>query len=119
LNYAPVEFVSALTGQRTLKLLDLADNVYDEYTKRISTGILNTVLKEALILNAPPTRKGRLVKINYATQISTAPPRFVLFCNYPDLIHFSYLRYLENKFRDSFGFEGSPIDIILQKKGES
>lgn len=119
LSYAPVEFVSALTGQRTLKLLDLADTVYDEYTKRISTGILNTVLKEALILNAPPTRKGRLVKINYATQISTAPPRFVLFCNYPELIHFSYSRYLENKFRDAFGFEGSPIDIILQKKGES
>jgi GTP-binding protein len=118
LSYAPIEFVSALTGQRTMKLLEHADNVYDEYTKRISTGLLNTVLKEALILNSPPTRKGRLVKINYATQISTAPPRFVLFCNYPDLIHFSYVRYLENKFREAFGFEGSPIDIILQKKGE-
>lgn len=118
LSYAPIEFVSALTGQRTLKLLEHADTVYDEYTKRISTGLLNTVLKEALILNSPPTRKGRLVKINYATQISTAPPRFVLFCNYPELIHFSYIRYLENKFREAFGFEGSPIDIIMQKKGE-
>lgn len=116
LSYAPIEFVSALTGQRTLRLLDLADMVYGEYTKRISTGLLNTIIKEATIMNTPPTRKGRLVKINYATQITSAPPKFVIFCNYPELVHFSYVRYLENKLRESFGFEGSPIDIIMQKK---
>ncbi len=116
LSYAPIEFVSALTGQRTLRLLEHADLVYGEYSKRISTGLLNSVIKEATIMNAPPTRKGRLVKINYATQVSSAPPKFVVFCNYPELVHFSYLRYLENRLRESFGFEGCPIDIMTQTK---
>lgn len=116
LSYAPIEFVSALTGQRTTKILEISDTIYEEYTKRISTGILNTVLKEAVLMNNPPTRKGRVVKINYATQVSTAPPKFVLFCNYPELIHFSYARYIENKFREAFGFDGSPILISFEKK---
>ena len=116
LHYAPIEFVSALTGQRTTKLLEHADEVFDEYNKRVSTGLLNTVLKEAVMMNTPPTRKGRVVKINYATQVSTAPPKFVLFCNYPELIHFSYARYIENKFREAFGFEGTPISISFEKK---
>ena len=116
LSYAPIEFVSALTGQRTTKILEISDTIYEEYTKRISTGLLNTVLKEAVLMNNPPTRKGRVVKISYATQVSVAPPRFVLFCNYPELIHFSYARYIENKFRESFGFEGSPILISFEKK---
>lgn len=116
LSYAPIEFVSAVTGQRTTKILEISDTIYEEYTKRISTGLLNTVLKEAVLMNNPPTRKGRVVKINYATQVSVAPPRFVLFCNYPELIHFSYARYIENKFRESFGFEGSPILISFEKK---
>ena len=116
LSYAPIEFVSALTGQRTTKILEISDTIYEEYTKRISTGLLNTVLKEAVLMNNPPTRKGRVVKINYATQVSTAPPKFVLFCNYPELIHFSYARYIENKFREAFGFDGSPILISFEKK---
>ncbi|RHG38746.1 ribosome biogenesis GTPase Der [Fusobacterium varium] len=116
LSYAPIEFVSALTGQRTTKILEISDTIYEEYTKRISTGILNTVLKEAVLMNNPPTRKGRVIKINYATQVSTAPPKFVLFCNYPELIHFSYARYIENKFREAFGFDGSPILISFEKK---
>ncbi|WP_291259208.1 ribosome biogenesis GTPase Der [Fusobacterium sp.] len=116
LSYAPIEFVSALTGQRTTKLLEIADTIFEEYNKRISTGILNTVLKEAVLMNNPPTRKGRVVKINYATQVSVAPPRFALFCNYPELIHFSYARYIENKFREAFGFDGSPILISFEKK---
>lgn len=116
LSYAPIEFVSALTGQRTTKILEISDTIYEEYTKRISTGILNTVLKDAVLMNNPPTRKGRVVKINYATQVSSAPPKFVLFCNYPELIHFSYARYIENKFREAFGFEGSPILISFEKK---
>lgn len=116
LSYAPIEFVSALTGQRTTKLLDIASEIYEEHTKRISTGILNSVLKEIVMLNNPPTRKGRVIKINYATQVSVAPPRFAIFCNYPELIHFSYARYIENKFREAFGFEGSPILISFEKK---
>lgn len=116
LSYVPVEFVSALTGQRTTKLLEIADQIFEEYNKRVSTGILNSVLKEIVMMNNPPTRKGRVVKINYATQVSVAPPRFVLFCNYPELIHFSYARYVENKFREAFGFEGSPILISFEKK---
>lgn len=116
LSYAPIEFVSALTGQRTTKLLEHAESVFAEYNRRISTGLLNTVVSEAIIMNNPPTRKGRVVKINYATQISTAPPRFVLFCNYPELVHFSYGRYIENKLREAFGFEGTPIEIVFEHK---
>jgi len=67
-------------------------------------------------MNPPPTRKGRVTKINYATQIATAPPKFIVFCNYPELMHFSYMRYLENKLRESFGFEGSPMQIVFEKK---
>lgn len=117
LSYAPIEFVSALTGQRTLNLIDHVDLIHEEYHKRVSTGLLNTVLKEALILNAPPTRKGRVVKVNYCSQVSTAPPKFVIFCNHPELLHFSYVRYIENKFREAFGFEGSPINFVVNKKG--
>lgn len=116
LSYAPIEFVSALTGQRTTNLLTHAENIFAEYNKKISTGLLNTVINEAIIMNNPPTRKGRVVKINYATQIATAPPKFALFCNYPELVHFSYGRYIENKLREAFGFEGSPIDVIFEKK---
>ncbi len=116
LSYAPIEFISALTGQRTTNLLEISDKIYEEYTKRISTGLLNTVLKDAILMNNPPTRKGRVIKINYATQVSVAPPKFVLFCNYPELIHFSYARYIENKFREAFGFEGTPIMISFEKK---
>lgn len=116
ISYAPIEFISALTGQRTTKLLEIADSIYAEYTKRVSTGILNTVLKEAVLMNNPPTRKGRVIKINYATQVASAPPKFVLFCNYPDLIHFSYSRYIENKFREAFGFEGTPIFLSFESK---
>ncbi|MGL5278134.1 MAG: ribosome biogenesis GTPase Der [Cetobacterium sp.] len=116
LSYAPIEFVSALTGQRTTKLLEHAEAVFAEYNKRISTGLLNTVISDAIIMNNPPTRKGRVVKINYATQISTAPPRFILFCNYPELVHFSYGRYIENKLREAFGFEGTPIDVFFDHK---
>lgn len=116
LSYAPIEFVSALTGQRTTNLLEHSEAVFAEYNKRISTGLLNTVISEAVIMNKPPTRKGRVVKINFATQVATAPPKFILFCNYPELVHFSYGRYIENKLRESFGFEGTPISVIFERK---
>ena len=101
-----------------LKKNNHKSDIYDEYTKRISTGLLNTVLKDAIAVNEAPTRKGRAIKINYATQISSAPPRFALFCNHPDLLHFSYIRYIENKFREAFGFDGCPIEIVVNKKND-
>ena len=118
LSYAPVEVVSALTGQRTSRLLEHADNVFAEYTRHISTGLLNSVIKDAIMMNAPPTRKGHMIKINYATQIATAPPKFILFCNYPDMVHFSYSRYIENRLREAFGFDGTPIEIKFERKNE-
>ena len=92
--------------------------INEEYHKKIGTGVLNQVLGEMIAINPVPTRKGRAVKINYVTQVGVAPPRFVFFSNDPDLIHFSYKRYIENKFREYFGFEGSPIDLIFNKKNE-
>lgn len=118
LSYAPVVFVSALTGQRVMSLIDISNKIYEEYTRRITTGLLNQVIKEAMMLNPPPTRKGRAININYATQIQTAPPVFALFANHPELVHFSYIRYIENKLREAFGFEGTPIEIEMRKKGE-
>lgn len=118
LNYAPILFISALTGQKVMNLIDMSDRIYEEFTKRVTTGILNQVIKEATMLNPPPTRKGRAINVYYATQIAAAPPKFVLFVNHPDIVHFSYLRYIENKIREAFGFFGTPIDIELRKKGE-
>ena len=118
MSYAPILFVSALTGQRVMSLIDMSNKIYEEYTRRITTGLLNQVIKEALMLNPPPTRKGRAININYTTQIETAPPRFVIFANHPELVHFSYIRYIENKLREAFGFEGAPIEIEVRRKGE-
>ena len=118
LNYAPILFISALTGQKVMSLIDMSDRIYAEFTKRVTTGILNQVIKEATMLNPPPTRKGRAINVYYATQIAAAPPKFILFVNHPDIVHFSYLRYIENKIREAFGFFGTPIEIELRKKGE-
>ncbi len=71
-----------------------------------------------MVLNAPPTRKGRVIKVNYCSQVSAAPPKFVIFCNHPELLHFSYIRYIENKFREAFGFEGCPLTFVVNKKGD-
>ncbi len=118
LNYAPILFISALTGQKVMSLIDMSDRIYAEFTKRVTTGILNQVIKEATMLNPPPTRKGRAINVYYATQIAAAPPKFILFVNHPDIVHFSYVRYIENKIREAFGFFGTPIEIELRKKGE-
>lgn len=118
LDYAPIVTISALTGKRTLNILEQAKFINEEYHKKVSTGILNQILAEIVAQNPVPTRKGRAVKLNYATQISQAPPKFVFFTNNPELIHFSYKRYIENKLREYFGFEGCPIDIIFNKKGD-
>lgn len=118
LEYSPVITISALTGKRVFEIIELAEKINEEYEKKVSTGILNQVLADMIAQNPVPTRKGRAVKINYATQVGVKPPKFVFFSNNPDLVHFSYKRYIENKLREYFGFEGCPIDIVFNKKNE-
>ena len=119
LDYAQIVTISALTGKRTINILEQARFINEEYHKKITTGLLNQILAEIIAQNPVPTRKGRAVKINYATQVSQAPPKFVFFSNNPDLIHFSYQRYIENKLREYFGFEGCPIDIVFNRKNSA
>ena len=116
--YAPIVYVSAKTGQRVETLFERIKYVYNQSTMRISTGMLNEVLGEATMRVQPPTDKGRRLKIYYMTQISVAPPTFVIFCNNIELFHFSYQRYLENCLRDTFGFKGTPIKLIIRMKGD-
>ncbi|MBE6573071.1 MAG: ribosome biogenesis GTPase Der [Ruminococcaceae bacterium] len=118
MQYAPVIFVSALTGQRTGKLFEYIKYVYEQSLLRVSTGMLNDVLNEATSRVQPPSDKGRRLKIYYMTQSSVAPPTFVIFCNSVELFHFSYQRYIENQIRSVFGFNGTPIKIVLRQKGE-
>ena len=116
--YAPVVFMSALTGQRVDRIFPLIQEVHKQNTSRITTGALNSVLADATARVQPPTDKGRRLKIYYMTQASTKPPHFVIFCNDARLFHFSYQRYLENQIRDVFGLEGTPIRITIRQKGD-
>lgn len=116
--YAPIVYVSAKTGQRVDGLFERIKYVYGQSTLRISTGMLNDVLADATSRVQPPTDKGRRLKIYYMTEISVAPPTFVIFCNSIELFHFSYQRYLENCLRETFGFAGTPIKLILRMKGD-
>lgn len=121
MDYAPVVFVSALTGQRLPKLVEGVVAAYDQATRRITTGLLNDVLADAMAAQQPPSQSGRRLKIYYATQQGVKPPLFIMFVNDQTLMHYSYERYLENFFRKSCGFEGTPIRFILRerKKEES
>lgn len=116
--YAPTLFISAKTGQRVTKLLDLVDFVAEQNSTRVATATLNTLVREWVHLNPPPSDKGRRLKILYATQVGVKPPTFVFFVNDHELMHFSYRRYLENQVRKSFGFEGSPIRMVVRQKEE-
>jgi len=116
--YAPKLFISALTGQRVHKLFELIYATYQNHALRVSTGVLNDVILEATAMHAPPTDKGRALRVYYGTQVSVKPPTFVLFVNDKKLMHFSYTRYLENRIREAFGFEGTPIHFITREKGE-
>lgn len=118
MQYAPILYASALTKQRIHRLADLLKFVSEQQNMRISTSVLNDLVTDAQLVNPVPMKNGRLPKIYYMTQASVKPPTFVLFVNEPDLIHFSYMRFLENKLRDSFGFEGTPIRLILRGKKE-
>ena len=116
--YAPILFISALTGQRVNRLFELINYVNDQAAVRITTGMLNSVLADAQTRVQPPTDKGRRLKIYYMTQVGVKPPHFVIFCNDKKLFHFSYQRYLENQIRSVFGLEGTPIHITVRQKGE-
>ena len=116
MDYAPVLFISALTGQRVTKVLDSVKSVYEQASRRITTGLLNDILADATAALQPPYSSGRRLKIYYATQQSVCPPTFVFFVNDEKLMHFAYQRYLENQFRKSFGFEGTPLRFILREK---
>ena len=118
MSYAPVLFISALTGQRTDRLFELINYVNDQSSMRISTGMLNDVLADAQARVQPPTDKGRRLKIYYMTQTGVKPPNFVVFCNSRELFHFSYRRYLENQIRAVFGLEGTPIRLVIRQKGD-
>ena len=118
MQYAPIIFVSAKTGQRVQTLFEQIKYVYGQSVMRITTGMLNDVLADATMRVQPPTDKGRRLKIYYMTQTSVAPPTFVLFCNNAELFHFSYQRYIENCLRDTFGFKGTPIKLVIKMKGE-
>ena len=116
--YAPVLFLSALTGQRVDRLFQVIQDVHAQNTSRITTGALNSVLADATARVQPPTDKGRRLKIFYMTQASTKPPHFVIFCNDARLFHFSYQRYLENQIREVFGLNGTPIRITIRQRGD-
>ncbi|MDQ0285676.1 GTP-binding protein [Desulfofundulus luciae] len=116
MTYAPVVFISALTGKRVHRLLEMVDLVAQQQCLRISTSELNRLIRDAVLHNPPPADKNRRLKILYATQGGVKPPTFILFVNYPELMHFSYLRYLENQLRAAFGFEGTPIRFVLRQR---
>lgn len=116
MDYVPVLFISAKTGQRVNTVLGMVDNVWEQATKRITTGLLNDILSDAIMDLQPPAQNGRRLKIYYATQQSVCPPTFVFFVNDEKLMHFAYQRYLENYFRKSFDFTGTPIRMIMREK---
>ncbi|MGI6029669.1 MAG: ribosome biogenesis GTPase Der [Candidatus Heteroscillospira sp.] len=118
MSYAPILFISAVTGQRTERIFELVNFVNDQSAMRITTGMLNNVLADAQARVQPPTDKGKRLKIYYMTQTGVKPPNFVIFCNSRELFHFSYQRYLENQIRSVFGLEGTPIRIVIRQKGD-
>ena len=118
MTYAPIIYVSALTGQRVVKLFEQINYVFNQSKMRISTGMLNDMLNDAITRVQPPSDKGRRLKVYYMTQASVAPPTFVLFCNSAPLFHFSYQRYIENCLRDTFGYRGTPIKLVIRQRGE-
>lgn len=116
LSYAPIIFISAATGQRVNTVIPMAERVYENSQRRIATNVLNDVIADTQITTPAPARNGRRLRIYYSTQVAIAPPTFVLSCNDPDLMHFTYERFIENQLRQAFDFEGTPIRVIARKK---
>ncbi|MBP7347880.1 MAG: ribosome biogenesis GTPase Der [Butyrivibrio sp.] len=117
--YAEILFISAQTGQRLTKLYELIDVVSENHAMRVATGVLNEILTQALVMQQPPSDKGRMLKIFYITQVAVKPPTFVIFVNDKKLMHFSYTRYIENQIRAAFGFRGTPLKFITRERGEN
>ena len=118
LHYAPLITISAKTGQRVHKILDQIVEIYERYKMRIPTSKLNDVIREAISRHHVPSHHGAVVKIKFATQYETKPPKIALIVNHPNFLHFSYIRYLANYIRSKFDFEGVPLDIVARKRGE-
>ncbi len=116
MQYAELVFISAVTGQRINKMFDLIDMVRENQTLRIATGVLNEIMTEAVALQQPPSDKGKRLKLYYMTQVAVKPPTFVIFVNDKELMHFSYVRYLENRIRESFGFKGTALKFIIRER---
>ena len=116
--YAEITFISALTGQRLPKLYDMIDMVSANHAMRVSTGVLNEIMSEAVALQQPPSDKGKRLRLYYITQVSVKPPTFVIFVNDKELMHFSYTRYIENQIREAFGFRGTPLKFIIRERNE-
>ena len=118
MQYAPVVFLSALTKQRVNRIPELVKYVAEQHAMRVSTSVLNQVIRDAVGINPPPSDRGRKLKIYYATQASVRPPTIVIFVNDENLMHFSYLRFLENRLREAFGFEGTPLKLVVRPRQE-
>lgn len=116
--YAEIVFVSAKTGQRLPKLFDMIDVVIENHALRVSTGVLNEIMSDAVAMNQPPSDKGKRLRLYYITQVSVKPPTFVIFVNDKELMHFSYTRYMENQIRQAFGFRGTPLKFIIRERKE-
>ena len=116
--YAEIIFISAKSGQRLNKIFELIDVVIANNSMRVATGVLNEIVTEAVAMQQPPSDRGRRLKIFYMTQVAVKPPTFVIFVNDKELMHFSYVRYLENKIRDAFGFSGTSLKFIIRERGE-
>jgi GTP-binding protein len=119
MSYAPIVFLSAKTKSRLHKLLPVVDHVSEQHALRIQTHLLNDVVADAIAMNPPPSDKGKRLRINYVTQVAVKPPTIVIFANDPELMHFSYQRYLENKIRSAFTFEGTPVRLLTRRKSEA
>lgn len=116
--YAEILFISAVTGQRLQKLYETIDIVNENHSMRISTGVLNEIMAEAVALQQPPSDKGKRLRLYYITQVSVKPPTFVIFVNDKELMHFSYTRYIENQIREAFGFRGTPLKFFIRERKE-
>ncbi len=118
MQYSPILFISALTNQRVSRVTELIKFVAEQHTMRIATSVLNQIIEDAVSINPPPSQFGRRLKIYFTTQPNVKPPTFVLFVNEPEIMHFSYLRFLENRLRESFGFEGTPLKLVVRGRKE-
>lgn len=111
-------YTSALTGQRVGRVTELVKYVAEQQTMRIRTGVLNELIRDAMSVNPPPMHRGRQLKLYFMTQADVHPPKFIIFVNDPELMHFSYLRFIENRLREQFGFEGTPLKLIVRARKE-